>query len=104
MNLSTASSVIARMMSSPSSARMRRHAPMRANRSAISSRRILLMPHDLGSGETSIREGPGPQLLLRRRPEAREAMRLERQEQDDQRAGDHERQLLDGRRRHMEPD
>ena len=39
---------------------------------------------------------PHPQFLLRDLPQPREAVRLDDQEEDDQRADDHELQVLDG--------
>src|SRR5512139_3682359 len=43
-----------------------------------------------GGGFVSVRERPQPQLLLADRPQPRQAVRLDDQEEDDQRAEDHE--------------
>src|SRR5579883_3524699 len=43
----------------------------------------------------SMREGPKPELLLADRPEAGQAVRLDHQEEDDQRAEDHRFEVRD---------
>ena len=44
-----------------------------------------------------MRERPQPQLLLAGRPQPRQAVRLDDQEEDDQRAEDHELEVRGGR-------
>src|SRR5919112_346038 len=55
----------------------------------------ILVPFRLLGGPPSVRERPDQELLFADLPEPREAVRFDDQEKDDERADDHETQMLD---------
>ena len=57
-----------------------------------------LMSDDVSPVPASVRERPYDELLPDQRPEPREPVRLDDQEEEDERADDHHVQVLDGRR------
>src|SRR3954471_24850909 len=74
---------------------------MSASRGGMSTRRCV-NESVLGN---SVRKRPEPQLLFRGRPQPRQAVRLDDQEEDDQRAEDHQFEMRrgGGRQRYAEP-